>query len=390
MKAREKRHVLLHPQTVAPWVAPMSAHLVSQLGTDSLGQTAISLLTSALSPSTYQSYHQKLNKFARFCAEQGKLLLECSTHDVLRYVAWLAREGRVAADSIQPYLSAINRLYQDLGLPVIASGPLVTAAVKGLQGMQQPAVPRELERAPIPAQVVYDMLVTASHILDSVVIDGLAQLRLARACLATIVAFLFFARPGANANVLDADLVVVTEPHRGIQLLPRGTKGKGRVQAHKLTPLFVPSAVFTNPAHTLPPVDLAALLVKFKQLRNSAFGGQAPVHMWSVPGEQVSVYGSTHQTTWLQTALTLTLHSPPSGHTWTGHSMRKGAASAASAVGVPHPKICYYGGWAVASNVMAKHYIDPTCPVTPAASFFFSWLAQGPPAPVAVAASGSP
>jgi hypothetical protein len=201
------------------------------------------------------------------------------------------------------------------------------------------------------------------------------------------MAFLFFARPSASANTLNADLVITPAPQVGIQLLPRETKGKGRVQPHKLAPLFVPGAVFTNPVGGLPPVDLVALLVEYRQLRDRCFGGQAPVHMWAVPGEDVPRYRSKHMNVWLKTALNLTLKFPPPGYTWTGHSMRKGAASAASAAGVPLPKICHYGGWSVTSGVVSRDYIDPTYPITPAGSFFFSWLAQGIPATVAVPAS---
>lgn len=381
-----RRHKLQAPASVAPWSVPMIAHLQTQLGTDEIGQLATSLLTSALAPSTYDSYGQKLQKFARFCHTQGKDLLACSQLDIVRYVAWLAREGRVAADSMQPYLSAINRLYQDLGLPPVALGQLVTSAVRGLQGLQSPVVPRALTRSPIPAQVIYDMLTSAQFALDSVQLEPLVKLRLARACLATVMAFLFFARPGANASMLNANLVVTPEPLVGIQLLPVGTKGKGRVQPHKLSPLFVPATVFTQAQGGVAPLDLVGLVAKFKQLRDGSFGGQAPVHMWALPGEQCTDFGVKQQNAWLQTALTLVLTFPPSGHTWTGHSMRKGAASAASAVGVPLPKICHYGGWSVTSSVVVKDYVDPTYPVTPAACFFFSWLAQGTHATVAVPA----
>lgn len=378
--------MLQAPAQVAPWSAPMSAHLLSQLGTDRLSLTAVSFLTAALSPGTYQSYGQKLKKFARFCEQHGKSLTACTTHDILRYVAWLAHEGQVSADSMQPYLSAINKLYQDLGLPAIASGHLVSNTVKGFLGMQKRLVPRALTRSPISAQVIYDMLAPAAFALHSPNLPLLVKLRAARACLATVLAFVFFARPGAHANLLDADLVITSQPQAGIQLLPRGTKGKGRVPAHRLAPLFVPAEVFTAPRCGLAPVDLVALLAEFKQLRDSSFGDKTPVHMWALPGEDSVSFSSQHQTAWLQHALWLASHSPPPGYTWTGHSMRKGAASAASAVGVPLPKICHYGGWSVTSYVVVRDYIDPTYPVTPAALFFFSWLTQGTCATVAVPA----
>ena len=291
--------------------------------------------------------HKKSENLPGFRSEQGKLLLDCSQLDVVRFVAWLR-----------------------------ASGQLVCSAVKGLQGLQAPLVPRDLTRAAIPAQVIYDMLISADFSLRSVELEPLVALRTARACLATVIAFLFFARPGANARTLNADLVVTSTPQVGIQLLPRGRKGQGRLQPHKLAPLFVPADKL-KPLGGLPHVDLPALLVKFKQLRDNSFGGRTPVHLWALPGEQARHFGPRSQNAWLKTALALTVNSPPPGHTWTGHSMRKGAASAASAAGVPLPKICHYGGWSVTSDVVSRDYIDPTYPVTPAGSFFFSWLAPG-------------
>jgi hypothetical protein len=344
------------------------------------------MVTSALAPSTYQSYKQKIQKFARFCTEQGKHLLDCNTEDVMRYVSWLAHEGKVAADSLQPYLSAINGLYRDLGLEQIATGDLLRRQIMGFQGMQVQF--RAFNRVATPAQVMYNILCSAAFILQEAQLPSMVALRLSRACLSTVVAFLFFARPSANANILCADLVLTSAPQPGIQLLPRGTKGKSKVQPHKLAPLFVPAAVFTAPIGGLPPVDLYGLVVKYVQLRDSCFKGKAPVHMWAVPGDKnITRYTAKHQNSWLKTALNLTLNFPPPGYHWQGHSMRKGAASAASAAGVPLPKICHYGGWSVTSGAVSKHYIDPTCPPTPAGSFFFSWLAQGPPGPVAVPAS---
>lgn len=379
------KYVLHRPTAVAPWVDAMSAHLFQHLGTDRLSQLAISLISSALEPNTYASYGQKIQKFTRFCDEHGLNLLNCQTTDVLRYVAWLGAEGRIAADSVQPYLSAINRLYQDLGLPAIASGPLVVQVVKGLHGMQKPVVTVPLVRSPIPAQVIYDIFASAVHALYSDHCTEPGLLRMARACLATGTAFLFFARPGSFAKLLDADLVITPGPSVCIQLLPRGVKGRARVQPHRLLPLSIPAVAFTNPTCGLAPLDIAGMLARFKQLRNDAFGGQPPQYMWALPGEPC-VFGSRQQTAWLEAACLLTCHFPPVGFKWTGHSMRKGAASAASAAGVPFPKICHFGGWAHASKVLVERYIDPTYPASAAGSFFFGWLSQGTYASVAVAA----
>ena len=63
----------------------------------------------------------------------------------------------------------------------------------------------------------------------------------------------------------------------------------------------------------------------------------------------------------------------PAGETWTGHSLRKGAASGAAAIMVGLDRICHMGGWKIHSGVV-HDYIDPTCPATPAAYRFYGWL----------------
>ena len=52
--------------------------------------------------------------------------------DIARYIAWLGQRGVVAAKSMQPYLSAINRLLLDHALHTVALDLLVTGARKGL------------------------------------------------------------------------------------------------------------------------------------------------------------------------------------------------------------------------------------------------------------------
>jgi hypothetical protein len=44
---------------------------------------------------------------------------------------------------------------------------------------------------------------------------------------------------------------------------------------------------------------------------------------------------------------------------WTSHSLRKGATTAAHAIGVTMQKIKLFGGWATESSVVVD-YIDPT------------------------------
>eukprot|EP00873_Tetraselmis_striata_P032878 jgi/Tetstr1/453142/TSEL_040163.t1 len=65
---------------------------------------------------------------------------------------------------------------------------------------------------------------------------------------------------------------------------------------------------------------------------------------------------------------------PPAGTSWTSHTLRKGAASAANAIGTPLSHIRYHGGWATNSDVVSD-YIDPNVLPSPGAWFFFGHIA---------------
>jgi len=80
----------------------------------------------------------------------------------------------------------------------------------------------------------------------------------------------------------------------------------------------------------------------------------------------------------MKSALNAVGAAPPPGYTWTSHSLRKGAASAARAIRVTLDVIRYFGGWAKNSDVV-NDYIDPSVRPSPAASFFFGWLLEDAP-----------
>ena len=63
----------------------------------------------------------------------------------------------------------------------------------------------------------------------------------------------------------------------------------------------------------------------------------------------------------------------PEGEAWSGHSLRKGAASGAAAIDVALFRICFMGGWSVRGSAV-HDYIDPTCPDSAAARRYFGWL----------------
>ena len=79
-------------------------------------------------------------------------------------------------------------------------------------------------------------------------------------------------------------------------------------------------------------------------------------------------------TDWLRAAFTAAQHQPQPGFSWTSHSLLKGAASAAYAIGVRLPSIRYLGGWSTTSTVLESKYIDFAMRPSAAAVLFFGYL----------------
>ena len=94
---------------------------------------------------------------------------------------------------------------------------------------------------------------------------------------------------------------------------------------------------------------------------------------FAFPHEQRSTWEPSAVDGWLGSILGHLGESPPEGETWSGHSLRKGAASGAGAIDVALFRICFMGGWSVRGGAV-HDYIDATCPDTPAARRFFGWL----------------
>ena len=140
-----KRFTLTLPLTESPWTNTSSAALQSVFDTDDLGARAFALYQSSLQPRTYRNYGSNLTGFLRFCEEilRRNSAPDITNAEIARYLAWMADQGTVAADSLQPYLSAINKFLMDHGKPPVALGPLIDGVQKCLANC-----PRDL--APTP------------------------------------------------------------------------------------------------------------------------------------------------------------------------------------------------------------------------------------------------
>eukprot|EP00873_Tetraselmis_striata_P010032 jgi/Tetstr1/430296/TSEL_020121.t1 len=304
----------------------MAAELRSLLGTDEVGQAALGLLTGSLAAGTYRNYDSGMRSFATFCEQEGLRPLQATTSTIVRYTAWLGMQGTVGAESLQQYYSSINKYFRDHQRQPVALGEMVADARRGL-AIQQERLAAEDVRVALPAPVAADILNTAIGFRQTLVWEpaNIADIRPFRAALATIAAYVFLCRAESGVSCETGDLVVDR---------PRDAYCR-RFYGASPPPKF----------RSISPLESSAT--------------------WPV---------SATLTEWLREAYLAAGARPPTGFKWTSHSLRKGAASAASCVGVPLPAIKHMGDWSKNSEVVTGKYIDPTMRPTPAAWRFFGWL----------------
>eukprot|EP00873_Tetraselmis_striata_P001741 jgi/Tetstr1/422005/TSEL_012869.t1 len=334
-------------------------------GSDELGQRTLDLLSSSLSAQTLKSYAGRLSQFAEFCHDSENISpLEATTATVVRYVAWIGERGHIAAKSLQPYLSAINTFFELHNLVPIAQDSLhLTSARRGLM-LRQRRLDAAPWRVPLPADVAYRFVSKAELIVSASYPESHLDYR---ALLASVVNFLFFARGLTGVSCRVQDVHVDTY---NITLQIYREKGRaGRRGPGDMRVLLLPVSEHPRVArllhHFIDNVQSVPLITV----------GLAASNFWAVNvAEQSKPWTAATMPDWLSTAVNLVNAAPPAGTSWTSHSLRKGAASAANAIGAPLSHIRYQGGWATNSDVVLD-YIDPNVLPSPGAWFFFGHIA---------------
>jgi hypothetical protein len=131
---------------------------------DDLRRVATSLIQSPLAARTYTNYSSHLLGFFSFCDDNILDPLAVAHADIARYLAWLGQKDTVAAVSLHPYLSAINKFMQVHALPSVALGPLVAGVRKGLGICQTDTSPLSL-RLPLMVPVAVAILELAEGLI---------------------------------------------------------------------------------------------------------------------------------------------------------------------------------------------------------------------------------
>jgi hypothetical protein len=158
--------------------------------------------------------------------------------------------------------------------------------------------------------------------------------------------------------------MIVDRPSQQICLFVRKSKGDQRRDATAKQVIAI---------HVASNTVLADLLEYCTEHRaafsKKIYNRPTPLAFWSFsPSEPSADWGAASTiSAWLALALLAVNASAPADFKWTSHTLRKGAASAASCIGAPLPVIKSMGGRAKNSSVTEGKYIDPTMTPTPAA-----------------------
>jgi hypothetical protein len=100
----------------------------------------------------------------------------------------------MAASSLQPYFSAVNKYFRDHQLQAIAVNDLLADARRGLEMRQQRLVPADT-RMPLPAPAALDIMIDADKLIDNLTWSPSTRPLLERfhACLAICDIYTFLA-----------------------------------------------------------------------------------------------------------------------------------------------------------------------------------------------------
>ena len=364
--SHSRNSLITPPAGGKPWRAELEQHWAREYGEHAERAAIMANVQASLADSTAAKYDLHFARFERWCDAQPDRpsALPALRTTVMR---WVASDvcppediGRVKADSLRPYTAAINTIHKDFDLPEPATGHLWRAFKAGLK-RRQSRLPgaRKARRVYLPPPIVERVMEWALERLREPRALSSSAVRHMRAAVAVVLAFAVFVRGDTGSAVLDGH---VRRSAAGVTVTLAREKGKE---------LHDSARTLTLPPGAVP--GLEQLLDAWEALRGPIADGDG---YFSLSDERRRRRGRPRSTlidTWLKEILSHLGLEPPAGETWSGHSLRKGAASGAAAIGAALHVICYMGGWSV-KGAAVHDYIDPTCPASAAARRFFGWL----------------
>lgn len=303
-------------------------------------ERGMALVEHRYATSSARSHNAKLNKFARFCDEDGRDVSHVRALDVVAYLGWLFDEGRVSPKSLGGYISAINVLCRHRGHAAPGDDAIVREARIGYAKTWSVGDP--IVRVPTPLALMSQILTCGLHAAQN------RQWLLVRACVAQVFQFFVMGRPQLSAAFKRQWLRTVSE-YEFLAVVPPqadGRKAKDR-EPHRVA-RFRPSHS-RSCAH---PLDLLTVWVRY---RDRACPGE---HLFAMSAHDPAPSAET-QNKWLQQAAAAVGYVPAPGTQIRAHGTRAGAATAAFKSGAPVLVIKTLADWARGGMTFESVYYDP-------------------------------
>jgi len=286
-----------------------------------MGAPSRSLLLHAYRPSTRSSFMSRWKAFLAFCDDRLLVPLPDDAATIVGYIAHETDRQAPAPKSLAKYLSTIRSIHALAGWPDPTRAHIVVLAAAGQKAVHAARVgAQSRKRLPIPAEFIMQVpnvgLVTT-------------DVELARRCGGLVWAYVLFNRPGAAADMRYRDFRVTAA---GVECQVPFFKG-GVSQGEERIATTVPYAAGDLRA------DKVVRLLR-RLLGDHARHRRDPAKRLFAPGywrtaQRAADLGAGVINLWLaELAARLDLR-PPLGGTYSGHSLRSGAASAAYSLGFP-------------------------------------------------------
>jgi len=332
------------------------------------GTTGVRMAASSLEDGTVDDYSRHWATFSAWCAANSLEPIPATPKMILAYVGSLAEKGTIAADSLQPYLSAINTYHLDSGLERPAIGHVVTAARRGMRRAQAQLKTRD-SRVPLPAHHALDCITSAVAELPAwrLRLSAQALAERLRRRFATGLSFVFMGRQDSAVHLATSD-IGITDAFIWLRLTEKMKRGQALRRIIRLPLDAAPSAGVPSALPALAELGRAYIAAR------AALGNER-AWLFQLPGEPKPV--TRHMEAWVSVTLDEIGAVAPPGFAYLGHSLRSGGSSAAEAIKVPFFRGNWLGGWSQSGNTRQLHYLDPSVLPTAAAHALFGWLLAG-------------
>lgn len=302
------------------------------------------MLGQVWSEGTWATRTSQWKKFVIFCEADGRPSFPADEGAVLAFIGYLRQEGRISAQSLPHYVSAVARYHTLAGLPSPTSSPLVKALMAAYSRATVPDVPEPV-RIGVSAAVVRKILRYGLAASDPTVVRDAAL---------CVTGFLTGSR-GSSVGAMELSDYGVSEA--GVLSL-RLVHRKGRNARDPLVLAYPP------PPNGVPgeePQDLLARWVTMRPMLDC---------MWKL--QEHDCVNAEAVTQALVRVLRAVNVEPPNGCVYSSHSLRIGCYNELRALGLPEARIMHHLGWA--SQSMGSVYYDPRIQVTDDSEFFFGHL----------------